>query len=164
MSKRSFKTLLNRQKNIVFDYGQLQQLPQLQNDDANFQLTCICKKNGFYFIKHKNSSQWKKLQCKEIISGIVYNVDDSSEPSVYKWGGQWSEDDQLTVSENNNFLLWNHNEIADKYQFFVVNDTAIQKIQLPYYQLAKNKVLIDFTGFTSTMLQGKLISFNIYAY
>lgn len=140
MSNRTFKSLLNNQKYILFDYGQVQSFPQI---DEN--LSGICKYNDIFYIKQRNSSKWVSIVAKTILKNVYYG--NKSQQDNYDW---YNDLQKNKINGNNNIMIWNHGlgDIVLSFQFIGMNqDETYSKIQMPYCILDQNNVAIDFTGF-----------------
>lgn len=151
MSNRQFKTLLSKDKYVLFDYGQLQHLPQIDK-----QLAGICKVQDIFYIKQRNSENWHPLIAEQLLINVVYNIDNVND--LYWWlcdyNGQLineSFDFQQMKGDSNYLFIWKHNQ--QKYidcSFFRTVDSgeSYRKINLPYQHIDNNTIIADFTGFT----------------
>lgn len=157
MSNRQFKTLLSKDKYVLFDYGQLQHLPQIDK-----QLAGICKVQDIFYIKQRNSENWHPLIAEQLLINVVYNIDDVNDQYwwIYKYNNQTiGQDFDFQSKKCNNFdqssnhlFIWKHNQ--QKYidcSFFrtVDNGESYRKINLPYQHIDNNTIIADFTGFTA---------------
>lgn len=154
MSNRQFKTILSQSKYVLFDYGNVE--GQLPNIDK--QLAGVCRLDGVFYIKQRNSEAWIPLMADQLLINIVYNVDDTTD-SLYWWVNQYAgqkvdADFSPTKTEDgvNNLFVWKHNQ--QKFidcSFFRTTDGGQNygKINIPYEHIDENTIIADFNGFTS---------------
>ena len=144
MSNRTFKSLLNNNKYILFDYGIVNSLPVI-NENKEF-LSGICKYNQIFYIKQLNSNKWVSLNAKTILTNVYYGIQSLNDN--YDW---YNDIDKTKVLNQNNMLIWQHNlyniNVVLDFKCRQVNDTLLYTVDLPYSIIDNNNVAIDFTGF-----------------
>lgn len=149
MSNRQFKTILSQSKYVLFDYGNVE--GQLPNIDK--QLAGVCRLDGVFYIKQRNSESWIPLMADQLLVNIVYNIDDTD--SLYWWVSQY-DGQEIDVNfvpikgDKNNLFVWKHNQ--QKFidcSFFRTIDGGQNygKINIPYEHIDENIIIADFNGF-----------------
>lgn len=156
MSNRQFKTLISNSKYILFDYGDLTQLPEV-----DLQLAGVCRVQGVFYIKQRNSTNWNPLVADQILINVVYNIDDQNDGYWWFYNAQeinsnFEIKDQYKGSaygDNypNHLFLWKHNQqkmISCQFFRTINNGQSYRKIDIPYQNIGQNIIIADFTGFT----------------
>lgn len=168
MSNRQFKTLLNQQKFIVFDYGTVNEIPQI-----DITLSGLCKCNNIFYLKQRDSQNWQPIIQQKKLLHIVANDSSTENYDWYnEWYGQNNINNVKTIGENNLFV-WKHNysdanlnceffmskyienEISDSSQtsdnsYEPIIQLTYEKIYLPYMIYDQNIVIVDFCGLNNS--------------
>lgn len=173
MSNRQFKTLLNNQNFVLFDYGIVNEIPQI---DIN--LSGICNYNNIYYLKQRNSLQWIPIIQQKKLLHLLANGDDDIE-SGYYWFNEFyglNNENNIKFPFKNNLMIWNHNyndtnlnceffmgnyhyeftymsdmsSMSDMSYMSNISDNIVQiqyeKIYLPYIIYDENTIVVDFNG------------------
>lgn len=134
MSKQTFKTKLSNSRYILFDYGVVTELPQIDPD-----LAAICTYNDDLLINQKGSSKWEKL-AKEgegqfILQDVVYGSDDPENTS-YSWN-----ENLLTVTHNLNNLFCNVTTYSR-----LLTSSEYSRTIIPHESINENSLVLDCFG------------------
>lgn len=134
MSKQTFKTKLSNSRYILFDYGVVTELPQIDPD-----LAAICTYNNDLLINQKGSSKWEKL-AKEgegqfILQDVVYGSDDPENTS-YSWN-----ENLLTVTHNLNNLFCNVTTYSR-----LLTSSEYSRTIIPHESINENSLVLDCFG------------------
>ena len=134
MSKQTFKTKLSNSRYILFDYGVVTELPQIDPD-----LAAICTYNDDLLINQKGSSKWEKL-AKEgegqfILQDVVYGSDDPENAS-YSWN-----ENLLTVTHNLNNLFCNVTTYSR-----LLTSSEYSRTIIPHESINENSLVLDCFG------------------
>lgn len=134
MSKQTFKTKLGNSRHILFDYGTVTTLPQIDPD-----LAAICTYNNDLLINQKGSTKWEKLakdgEGQFVLQDIVYGTDDPETPS-YSWN-----ENLLTITHNLNNMFCNVTVYTR-----LLASSEYSKTIIPHESIAENSLVLDCYG------------------
>lgn len=164
MSNRLFKTILNNQRFILFDYGIVDKLPEISDKTVSG----FCSLNGIYYIYQKGRDKWMPLTSESFIDFKYLQTDEDDSKF---WIDEFTDDflisdnqqlliDVVKIKEaaKGNLFVYQHKQNKllrfsvfrkniGSYQF-VESDQSIeyyQPIDIPYYNIGDNITLFDFS-------------------
>lgn len=168
MSSRLFKTLLNTQQLVLFDYGNVQQLPTI---DPQKTVSGLCSLQGVYYIYQKQFGEWRPLTS-ESYTIVNYEVNAKNDQNVILWVNQFSDNilnetktaikpQAIDAKPDGGLLVYQHNqnkilkfevlrkksEVLDEQKEQTVY--CYQNVSVPYYNFGLNITIFDFTAFDS---------------
>lgn len=134
MSKQTFKTKLGNSRYILFDYGTVTTLPQIDPD-----LAAICTYNNDLLINQKGSTKWEKLakdgEGQFVLQDVVYGTDDPETPS-YSWN-----ENLLTITHNLSNMFCNVTVYTR-----LLASSEYSKTIIPHESIDENSLVLDCYG------------------